>query len=645
MLTFFRRALSSWVVLGFLGIVLAAIVITGVGTPGSLGDLSGASNGERIARVGDQSVGSNDINQRLQLQLANMREQQPGISMSALVKDGAVEDTLSALVDLRAMQAYGQSQGMYVSKRLIDAEIARIDMFKGPTGAFDRTRFEGFLDQRNMTEAQLRGDIEREIYARMLRGPAGAGARPALKLVTPYASLMLEARKGSIAIIPSSAAGVGAQPTQQELTKFYTDNKARYTVPETRTVRYALFDRSRFEGKVAPTEAEIAAYFNKNAAKYAGQEKRALTQVIVQDQASANSIAAKIKAGGDMNAAAKSAGVEALKLDLQDRKAFASASSTAVADSVFKAAKSSVTGPIKSGLGWHIVRVDAIDTVAATSLAAARSGIVTELAKDKVSEALANFVADIDDAVADGQTFDEVVKAKGLAIISTPAITASGQSPENPGFTPTPEMLPILKDAFQAEPEDDPVVLSVGEEKFAFFDLDRVVPSAPRPLAAIAPQVARDFILDRASREARRMADGIAAKTSAGTELSAAVAATGKGLRAPQPISARRIDIVQGGERVPPALALMFSMTSGQAKVLEAPDKQGWFVVWLDSITPGKAESEPQLIAAAQQQLSQTAGQEFAQQFTNAIKAELKVSTDKDALARLRKSLTGAGAQ
>lgn len=644
MISFFRRALSSWIVLGFLGLVFVAMIVTGIGTPGSLGDL-GSSNGENLARVGDQSIGTNDLRQRLDVQLEALREQQPGAEFSALVRDGTVDKTIAALLDIRAVQAFAESQGFQVSDKLIDGVIAGVAAFKGPTGQFDRSRFDALLDQRNISEKQLRADVARDIYAKIVTGPVGATARAPMGVVTPYASLALEARQGSITLVASSAMGSGTPPTPAELNTFYTRNKARYTVPEMRVIRYAAFDRTRFEGKVTPTEAEIAAVYQKNAAKYGAIERRGLTQIIVQNQTTANAIAAKIKAGTDMNAAAKTGGVEALALAPQDEKAYAALSSAAVAKAVFAVEKGSVAGPVKSGLGWHIVRVDGVDVTAGKSLAAVRSELAAELTKTKTADALANLVTEIDDAVADGQSFEDVVKVKGLTAMVTPPLTASGIAPNAPGYKTPADFAPVLKDAFQAEPDDDPVVIATGPEADVFVDLESVIPAAPRPLAQILPTVTADFVKDRASREAKKIADAIAAKANSGTPIAAAVSGSGKALRSPSPVSARRIDVAQGGDRVPPPLALMFSIPARQAKVLEAPEKQGWFVVWVDKIEPGNAVTQPQLIAQTQSQLTDVVGSEYTQQFLSAIKAKLKVTQDKDAIARMKRSLSGAGAQ
>ena len=76
--------------------------------------------------------------------------------------------------------------------------------------------------------------------------------------------------------------------------------------------------------------------------------------------------------------------------------------------------------------------------------------------------------------------------------------------------------------------------------------------------------------------------------------------------------------------------------------MLEADDKQGWYVIWLDKITPGNVASEPGLIQATQTEIARSVGEEYVQQFAAAIKADLGVKKNDSAIAALKHSLTGA---
>ena len=642
MISFFRRALSSWVLLGLLALIMIAFIVTGVGTPSGLDNLAGG--GSNVAKVGGASISESDAAKRIQAQLDGARQENPGLDMSTFVRSGGVEQVIDQMINGRAFEQFGLKNGMAVSSRLVDGEIASIPAFRGPAGSFDRNTFLGVLAQRKLSEAVVREDFARDKMTNALILPAAGAARVPLGLVTPVASLLLEARSGQIGMVPTAAIGAGAPPTDAELQQFYRRQVARYTVPETRVIRYALFDRKRFEGTIAATEDEIAQAYKANAAQYAAKETRVFSQVVVPTQAVANDIATKARGGMPLAAAAKASGGEATTLAAQDQAAYAGlTSSAAIAKAAFAAPKGAILDPQKSPLGWLVIRVDAINRIGGKSLAEVRPTLSAQIVKQKVDVAIADFVTKIEDAVADGSTFDDVVKAEGLTVVATPALTGSGIAPDAPGFKAPPELQPILHDAFQAEVNDDAAVMTIAQgQSYGFYDLDRINAAAPKPLANIRPQVVADFQQDRASRAAKRLADAIALKVNQGAPLASAFSGAGVPLPGLRPIGARRIDMARAQQKVPPALALLFSIPVRHAKVIEAEDKKGWYVVWLEKIAPGNIATEPNLIQVTQGELARALGEEYAQQFAAAIKADVGARKNESAIAALKRSLTGA---
>ena len=641
MISFFRRALSSWLVLGLLALIMIAFIVTGVGTPSGLGNLAGG--GSDLAKIGGTSLEVSDAAQRVQAQLDNARQQQPGLEMTEFVRTGGVDQVIEQMVNGRAFEQFGSRNGMAISNRLVDGEILSIPAFRGPAGSFDRNTFLGVLAQRKLSETVVRDDLARDKMTNALIIPAAGAARASAGLVTPYAKLLLEERSGQIAFVPTAVAGTGAPPTEAELAQFYMRQLTRYTVPETRIIRYALFDRKRFEGKIAATEEEIAQAYKANATQYASKETRIFTQAITQSQASALEIVAKTRAGTPFAAAAKASGSEATTLAAQDQSGYAGLTASAsIAKSAFSAAKGSVLEPQKSPLGWLVIKVDTVNKIGGKSLSDVRATLAEQIVKQKIDVAIADFITRIEDQVADGATFDDLVKTEGLTVVTAPALTASGISPDVPGFKTAPELQPILRDAFQAEPDDDAAVMTIAPgQSYGFYDLDRVIASAPKPLEKIRDQVSTDFQTDRASKAAKKLADAIAMKANQGVAFTIAMTGAGVFLPSAKPISARRIDVARAQQKIPAPLALLFSIPARHARVLEADEKQGWFVIWLDKITPGDITSEPGLIQATQAEIARSVGDEYVQQFAAAIKADLGVKKNESAISALKRSLTG----
>ncbi|MEG3165632.1 SurA N-terminal domain-containing protein [Sphingomonas sp. PB2P19] len=645
MLAFFRRLTKSrggiiitFLVLGIIAIAFAAGDVTGIGSTG------GSIAANDVAKVGKAEVTENEVKSRVQTELEGYRQQQPTLDMATYVSQGGFEGTMERIISSLALEQFAKNQGMVISKRAVDGQIASIPALQGPTGKFDENLYRRVLSERKLTDAQIRGDIIRDTLTQQLILPTNGATQMPAQLALPYASLLLEKRAGSIGFIPTAAVPAGAAPSDADLATFYNRNVARYTVPERRVVRYAVITPDMVKARAVPTDAEIAQRYQQDRAKYAATEKRTITQVVVSDQAGANAIAAKAKAGTSLTDAARAAGLEASVQTGVDKTAYANATSSALADTLFAAAKGAVVGPVRGPLGWTVAKVDSIDQVAARTLDQVRAEITTALAAQKSAAALSDVHDKIDDALAKNATFDEIVTDQKLQAQTTAALTASGANPDAPASQPNPALAPLVNAAFQASEGDAPQMVQTGKDgSFAVVGLARVVAAAPRPLAQVRDAVLSDVNADRSRLAARRVAGEVLARINKGMPLAQSLGATGLKLPAPQSLSPTRAQISNNPQGAPPALALMFAMAPNTAKTLAAPDNSGWFVVKLDKIERGDASRTPAAINAARAGIGRGLGREYSEQFARAVRADVGVKTDAAAIARVKAELVSGG--
>ncbi|HVF94869.1 MAG TPA: SurA N-terminal domain-containing protein [Sphingomonas sp.] len=643
MLTFFRRIINSkagvivtFIILGVIAVAFAAGDVTGLQSGGSV-------RADSVAKVGKESVTSIELKSRVGNAFESVRQRQPTIDIAQFIAEGGYEGVLDQLINSLALSQFGREQGMVVSKKVVDGQIASIPGLQGPTGKFDPNIYQRLLAQRKLTDAQIRVDIARDTFAQQLTVPTIGASQVPVQIALPYASLLLEKRAGQIGVVPVAAVGEGAAPTAAELDTFYRRNVARYTVPQRRVMRYALVTPAMVKAQATPTDAEIAAAYKADAAKYAGSEKRTITQVVVADQAGASAIAARVKAGASMADAARAAGLEALVQTDVDKATYAGTASPAIAENVFAGARGAVVGPVRGPLGWTIARVDSIRQVAGRSLDQARGEIVTALTARKTAEALSAMRDTMDSALASNATFDEVVGDQKLTAQTTAALVAGGTDPNVAGSVANPALAPIVLAGFQSQDGDPPqVVPTAADGSFALVALSRVVPAAPRPLAQVSETVARDFRADRARGVARQTANAIMAKVNRGTPLAQAMAQSGLRLPPPRPLASSRMELANSPQGAPPPLALMFSMVQGTAKAIESPAEGGWAIVKLDRIERGNAQAQPQIVGGTRSSIARLIGREYVEQFANAVRAHVGVKIDRAALARVRGELTGA---
>lgn len=646
MLSIFRRGFMAKIMLAILVVGLFAIVITGFGT-GGMGGMGGMGGlgGSTVAEVGGEELTSRRLTDETQRQLVRLRRDRPELDMAAFLRQGALEEVLEQLIDLTAGAVFGREQGLGVSRQMIDREIASIQDFQDLTGRFDDATFRRLLAQENLTEQQVRDDFANRILQRQLLAPAARSAYVPAAMANQYASLLLESRTGIVGAVPSAAMGAGAEPSEAELAAFYRGGRARYTIPERRVIRYAAFGLDTVAAQSRATDAEIQGVYRSDPA-YRARETRRLSQVILPE-AEARALARKVAAGTPFAAAAAQAGRSAadIALGANSREDYAAKSSPAVADAVFRAAEGATVGPVRGPFGWHVVKVEDVIVSAARPLESVRGEIAAQIQQRKAGNALNELAARIETMISDGSSFEEIVAAQKLAVVETPPVTAAGAAPGTAGWQAPPELQPLLEGAFAVEPGDEPAVEPIQEnQRYALVSVPSAVPSTVPPLASIRDRVKADLIARRASERARAVASAIVARINAGTPPAQAFAQAQANLPAVQTLTATRRQIAQASAEVPPPMAMMFSLPKGKARLLPAPDGRGWFVVYLQTIVPGDASREPGLVQAVRTQFGSILGEEYAQQFTRAIRSGLEVKTNPEALRKLKSDLAGPGA-
>lgn len=650
MLGIFRGFLNSKV-----GLIITFVVLGVIALAFGLGDVTGLRSngagptGSTLVTIGKEAISSNEIKGNTERMIAMYRQQYPQLTMEEFITKGGFDQPFENRINTTALAQFGESQGMRIGRALADTEITSQPQFKGLDGKFDTNLYKQFLAQQRMGDKELHDEIARNMLAQLVVGPVlpAAVGKPIapVSIATPYASMLLEKRTGTVAFIDTKKMPTGAPVTDAEAATYYKANIARYTVPERRSARYAVVSVADLRAKSAPTDAEIAKAYQAAAASYAPSETRTMRQVVLMDQKSADALAAKVRGGTAIDVAAKAVGLDAATLADQAKAAYAGQTSAAVADQVFSAAENAVIGPVKTPLGWAVIHLDKITKVPGKTLEQAKPDLVKTLTEQKTAVAANAVRAQISDAIANNATIDEIAKKLGLTLQSSPALDAQGTDPDAKVPPPAqPDMLKmaLAAIAFQSEVEDNPQLAPIDKEgSFALIKLEKVVPAAPRPLASVMEEVKKNFLVDRQLRDARTAATAIMNKVNKGTKLQQALAESGLKLDATKPMAANRGQLFTS--KPAPPIVLMFAIAQGTARMIEAPYKGGYFVVVTDTIERGDARGKPDIVAKMRNDLGATAGDEYAQQFVRAVRNQVGVKRNDAAINALRAELLGQG--
>lgn len=630
-----------------LGKILALGFVALVGLAFALGDVSGTGGfggvgGGNVAKVGKEEIGSGELRERVRQAYDQARQQNPELSMAAFLESGGLDATLNGMIEGIAFEQYAEKLGFSVSKRMIDGEIADIPAFRGVSGSFDQTRFEALLRENGLNEAAFRKDLKQQLLARQILAPISNMPVIAPAMAQPYAALLMEQREGSATFIPASAFAPTTAPTDAVLQQYLKTHVARFTVPERRIVQYAVFDRSQAPVP-AVTDAEIADFFKKNESAFAAKQSRRFEQVTAPDQATAAKIASAA-AGGDLGSAARGAGLSSTTTGSVTQSEFGATASANAAKLAFAAAQGTVVGPVQTPLGWSVIKVAQITDTPARNLAAATPEIRAELARNKANEVVVDYYNAIQDAVNGGASIEEVAADRKLTVVTTPAVLPNGQSPDQLGFAPTPEIAGIITQAFQSNAEGEGHLATLEEnEKFAIYAVKTIIAAAPPPFEKIRANVLADWRFAEGHKVAGTKAEAIVKAAKGGKSLQDAIAAAGGNIGTVQNIGGRRAQLGQNGAPIPQELALLFSMAKGSVKSTELPGNRGWMVVALNKVDrPDPKSIDAARVTAIAAPLASAFGAEQAAAFMAEAKRRIGVKIDQKQLDRLRQELTGA---
>lgn len=647
MISIFRRLIGSKVGAGigiaFLALVAFAFAAGDITSSGnfSLGGLGGGN----ATKIGSRKLLDSEVQARVQRVFEQQRRDNPGMQIAQFIELGAVPQIYDQLVAGIALNEFAHRQGIHVSKRMVDAQIAQIPAFHDATGKFDQNIFRQLLTSQRLSEKELRADIEQEMTGRLVVTPATLGARLTDSLVLPYASLLLEAREGRIAAIPAAAFPSADKPTDAQLADFYKKNADRYTVPEQRRLRYAIVDAERFAAAAAPTDSEIARYYTANKDKYGARETRTIEQLILPSES-----AAKAALGaGSLAAAARKDGLSVSTAAQVSKADFAKQASPEAANAAFATPQGKIAGPVKVALGWAVFQVTAVQKIAERPLDAVKGEITAALKADKSKALLSDFTSKVEDEIANGATFDEAVKDNGLKVETTPLLLATGQSVEKAGYAIADDVKPLLQPAFGMDADDDAqFVPIVQEQRYALVDVTDIVAAAPPPLEKVKPVIVQQYLLHQGAQKAKALADKLKAQIDKGTPFDKALASAGVALPPAQKVAGRRAELLRGDRRPPAEISILFAMASGTAKILPIPEDRGYFLVMLDKIQQGDAAKMPGLVDQVRADLTNVVANEYGDQFERAIERSLGVKRNPATLSRVTQELrkiNGAAAQ
>jgi peptidyl-prolyl cis-trans isomerase D len=548
MLRGLRKASSNWlgkaVMAAVVGFLIISFAIWGIG------DIFRGFGRSTVAKIGRTEITveqfRNLYNDRLQQYSRQLgrpisAEQARAVGLDRLVIGQIVSEIV---LDERA-----RALGLNLSAAEVAKHIMADPAFQGPSGQFDRLRFDQLIRNAGYTETRFVAEQRRQLLRRELAGTIASGMTAPKALVDAANRYQSEQRAIEYVLLTRAQAGEILPPPPEVLAKYFEERKVLFRAPEYRKLVVVSLIPSEQARWIEISDADLKRAYEERRARYVTPERRHILQIDFPNAETATAASERIAKGASFAEIAKELGKSEKDIDL-GTVAKSAVIDRAAADAAFALKEGEVSPPVQGRFGTVLVQVLKIEPEQVRPLEQVAGEIKQELATTRAKTEIFDVYNKIEDARAEGKSLAEAAANLKLEA-RTLEVDRSGRDPAGqPARIPDAQRLLPMAFSTDVGVERDPLQFQDG---YIWFDVAGITPSRDRSLDDVKDEVEMRWREQEIATRLNAKATAILDKMKAGVPLAEAAAAdhlkveTLAGLKrgeASGPLSAAAVNVV-----------------------------------------------------------------------------------------------------
>ena len=500
MLTLMRRHAKSWFIKVALGIIAIVFIFWGVGS-------YSAKQANRAALVNGEVISLAQYGETYRNLVENARRTFGDALNDELIKrlnlkDQALERLISKSLTLQA----AARAGVQVSDEALQASIMRDPAFQD-NGHFSAVRYDRLLAANNLDKLGFEADRRVSMITAAMGARLEMLSQVSEQEILDFFHWQSDQVKISYVEFDPLKYQEGVTVSDQDIAAFFEKNKAAYMEPEKVQVDYLVFEPSKYLDKAQVTPEEVKEIYDLTMDSFMEPERVKIRDVlfplseeggeeeIAKVQGRAEAFFAKAQAGEDFIALAKEAEPGA-DYDREPEWLTRDKLAPETAEAAFAAEPGKVVGPVRSDLGFHVIKVEAQEKARQRSFEEVKEDILERLREEKAKELALEAAENAYGLSLTIKNMAELGKQIGLTPQS--AGPFSRQSPPE-GALSDPKFLEV---AFSLEEgEVGPAVELEGG--YYLLMTTRKLPSHNPDLAKVKVKVEADLVIEKAKETAQ----------------------------------------------------------------------------------------------------------------------------------------------
>jgi len=451
-----------------------------------------------VAKVGNNKISYKTFENNLKADRAiilGSSENSPDLQ-NYLESDRFKSDSLGQMIRKIMIEKTSEDFGAKVSQKLILQKVAENKAFRDENDKFDNEKFKNFLAQKGFNEEKYVKEVANELSANIVIQSLTMSAPIDYDFAIELEKFNQQQRVADIVSINTKNLPTHEKITDQEIEKFYNENKQNYTVPELRKVSYIKISTADFSNKFEIAESEIKSEYENNKEKYSSPELRDIYHVVFEKKEQAEEFIEKFKTSEDKTKSqqnfvnlAKELAKKSLK-EITLNKTSQSQLTPELSTPVFQLLTNEISQPIQSSLGYHVVLLNKIYQPSLKPLEQVRKEIFTKINNEKKEKFVEQKINEINDTFLTSNSLSDALKKLNLkSSINSLTIDSSGRNDKGQAIFEILNLNNFSENTFSLKENQISKLINISSNEFYTLQLEKILPSRTRNLDEVKDQL------------------------------------------------------------------------------------------------------------------------------------------------------------
>ncbi|MGK2872809.1 MAG: peptidyl-prolyl cis-trans isomerase [Alphaproteobacteria bacterium] len=624
MLTSIRKNAGNWFTRIFMFILVLSFGVWGVA------DFITSSVEPPLARVAGTTVSAQEFNNDFRRELFRLQQQfGPEFSTARAREMGFDREVLRQMLVGIMFDREAESLSLTTADQTIAQSIRENPSFRDSFGGFDRNLFQRALNENGFSEKEYLRRARMDLTRRQLIAAVSSGVVAPKKVAEALYTLREEQRIAELLFVPQNAAGKISAPTDGDLEAFHNANASLFTAPETRAVSYVTLQPEDLAETILLDEQDLHEQYDARLAEFMVTAMRNLQQFVLPDEAAAKAASDKVKAGQDFVAVAKqTSGMNEKEMELLE--VTRGQLPAEISDAVFALKEGEISEPLKSPLGWHLVKITAARYERVQPFEEVREKIAKDLAEIRATDLAITRANQLEDARAGGASLEEAAREFELKLHVIAGIDRNGNGPDGKPVRNFPADPQFIADVFDTDAGSESDLRENKDGGYYVLRVDSINPSAVRALADVRNEVTAAWYAQKTGEKLDAMADEMLKSAQAGKALAEIAKPLTLKVTQSAPFGRGFSD-----EQMSAALTTkLFTGKPGDSFAGPAP-KGGYVIARLSEIKPPPLSENGDAVAQMVRDLSKSFSEDVLAQYQSVLERRYEVEVNHNVLASL----------